>query len=115
MGFDLDLTLADTRAGIAAAFDVLAERLGVPIDSAAVVSRLGPPLEEELAYWLPAARIADSSSAFCGWASSPASGLWMSMMRMRLAFQGRELTSQWETKFVPPPTGRKINAHTHRQ
>ena len=64
MGFDLDLTLADTRAGIAAAFDLLAERLGVPIDSAAVVSRLGPPLEEELAYWLPAARIAEAAAFY---------------------------------------------------
>lgn len=53
MGFDLDLTLADTRAGIAAAFAVLSERLGVPIDADVVVSRLGPPLEVELAHWLP--------------------------------------------------------------
>ncbi|MGW0484707.1 HAD family hydrolase [Nonomuraea sp. NPDC003214] len=53
MGFDLDMTLADTRAGIAAVYDELSSRLGVPIDSALVVTRLGPPLEQELAYWLP--------------------------------------------------------------
>ncbi|WP_226900025.1 HAD family hydrolase [Nonomuraea phyllanthi] len=53
VGFDLDMTLADTRAGIAAVYDELSVRLGVPIDSAAVVSRLGPPLEMELANWLP--------------------------------------------------------------
>lgn len=53
VGFDLDLTLADTRAGIAAVYDEVASRLGVPIDSAEVVSRLGPPLEQELALWLP--------------------------------------------------------------
>ncbi|WP_248960768.1 HAD family hydrolase [Sphaerisporangium perillae] len=53
VGFDLDLTLADTRAGIAAVYDEVAHRLGVPIDSAAVIDRLGPPLEQELAHWLP--------------------------------------------------------------
>ncbi|WP_281284735.1 HAD family hydrolase [Nonomuraea mesophila] len=52
MGFDLDMTLADTRAGIAATYDELAVRLGVPFDSAAIVRRLGPPLEMELANWL---------------------------------------------------------------
>ncbi|WP_433246607.1 HAD family hydrolase [Streptosporangium sp. CA-135522] len=57
VGFDLDLTLADTRAGIAAVYDELASRIGVVIDSAAVVARLGPPLEWELANWLPAAEI----------------------------------------------------------
>ncbi|MFC4536685.1 HAD family hydrolase [Sphaerisporangium dianthi] len=57
VGFDLDLTLADTRAGIAAVYDEVARRLGVPIDTAAVIERLGPPLEQELAYWLPAEEI----------------------------------------------------------
>lgn len=53
VGFDLDLTLADTRAGIAAVYDEVARRLGVSIDSAVVIGRLGPPLEQELTYWLP--------------------------------------------------------------
>ncbi|GLW12886.1 hydrolase [Microtetraspora sp. NBRC 13810] len=57
MGFDLDLTLADTRAGITAAMEALALRLGVAIDPAVVVARLGPPLETELAHWLPAADV----------------------------------------------------------
>ncbi|TYB58945.1 HAD family hydrolase [Nonomuraea sp. PA05] len=57
VGFDLDMTLADTRAGIAAVYDELAVRLGVPFDSAAIVSRLGPPLEMELANWLPSAEV----------------------------------------------------------
>lgn len=47
------MTLADTRAGIAAVYDELAVRLGVPFDSQAIVTRLGPPLEVELANWLP--------------------------------------------------------------
>ncbi|MEU8361351.1 HAD family hydrolase [Nonomuraea sp. NPDC048882] len=57
VGFDLDMTLADTRSGIAAVFDELAVRLGVPFDSAAIVRRLGPPLEMELANWLPAEEV----------------------------------------------------------
>ncbi|MGP3919755.1 HAD family hydrolase [Nonomuraea sp. 10N515B] len=64
VGFDLDMTLADTRTGIAAVFDELSVRLGVPIDSAAVVSRLGPPLEVELANWLPAEEVAAAADLY---------------------------------------------------
>ena len=53
VGFDLDMTLIDTRPGIAAVWDALSAETGVPIDSAAAVSRLGPPLSEELALWFP--------------------------------------------------------------
>jgi len=60
VGFDLDMTLADTRAGIAAVYDELSTRLGVPIDSQMIVTRLGPPLEHELAHWLPAEAIMDA-------------------------------------------------------
>jgi phosphoglycolate phosphatase len=54
VGFDLDLTLADTRAAIGAVYAALAAETGVPIDTEAVVGRIGPPLEEELAHWFPA-------------------------------------------------------------
>jgi phosphoglycolate phosphatase len=54
VGFDLDMTLADTRRGIAAVYDALAAETGVFIDSALVCSRLGPPLDIELANWYPA-------------------------------------------------------------
>jgi phosphoglycolate phosphatase len=64
VGFDLDMTLADTREGIAAVYDELSVRLGVPIDSAAVVSRLGPPLEVELANWLPADEVAAAADLY---------------------------------------------------
>jgi phosphoglycolate phosphatase-like HAD superfamily hydrolase len=53
VGFDLDLTLADTRAGISAVYASLTAETGVPIDTDLVVRRIGPPLEEELAYWFP--------------------------------------------------------------
>ncbi|MEV0417635.1 HAD family hydrolase [Streptosporangium canum] len=64
VGFDLDMTLADTRAGIAAVYDELALRMGVFIDSAAVVARLGPPLEWELANWLPPEEIPAAVAVF---------------------------------------------------
>lgn len=64
MGFDLDLTLADTRSGIAAVYDEVSARLGVVIDSAVVITRLGPPLEHELARWLPAEAVPEAAALF---------------------------------------------------
>ncbi|MEV6326172.1 HAD family hydrolase [Streptomyces sp. NPDC051909] len=57
VGFDLDLTLLDTRPGIKAAFEAFSADVGVPIDADLVVSRLGPPLYQELAHWFPEDRI----------------------------------------------------------
>jgi phosphoglycolate phosphatase len=53
VGFDLDMTLIDPRPGVVETLRVLAEETGVPIDGALVASRLGPPLETELAHWYP--------------------------------------------------------------
>lgn len=49
VGFDLDMTLIDPRAGIVEVFDVLAAETGIPLDGRAFVTRLGPPLHHELA------------------------------------------------------------------
>ncbi|MQY09840.1 HAD family hydrolase [Actinomadura macrotermitis] len=57
VGFDLDLTLADTRTGIAAVYRALSAETGVPIDTDAVVRRIGPPLEVEIGYWFPPAEV----------------------------------------------------------
>ncbi|WP_030452160.1 HAD family hydrolase [Herbidospora cretacea] len=57
VGFDLDLTLADTRAAIAAVYEALVPSLSTPIDIDVAVSRIGWPLEDELAQWLPADEI----------------------------------------------------------
>lgn len=54
VGFDLDMTLVDSRPGIRACYEELAAETGVPIDAELAVSRLGPPLEHELAHWFPA-------------------------------------------------------------
>ncbi|NSC22391.1 HAD family hydrolase [Streptomyces albus subsp. chlorinus] len=53
VGFDLDMTLIDSRPGIHAAWRRLAEETGVHIDADLVVTRLGPPLVQEMAYWFP--------------------------------------------------------------
>ncbi|MDV9191234.1 HAD family hydrolase [Streptomyces sp. SR27] len=59
VGFDLDLTLIDTRPGIKAAFEAFSAQYGVPIDADLVVSRLGPPLEQEMAHWVPEEQVTD--------------------------------------------------------
>jgi phosphoglycolate phosphatase len=64
IGFDLDMTLIDSRPGIKAVYDRMAAETGVFIDSALAVTRLGPPLEEELAHWFPAARVAEMGERY---------------------------------------------------
>jgi phosphoglycolate phosphatase len=54
VGFDLDMTLIDSRPGIHATLLVLAAESGHHIDADVVIGRLGPPLEEEMAHWVPA-------------------------------------------------------------
>jgi phosphoglycolate phosphatase len=53
VGFDLDMTLVDSRPGIAAAYRALTARTGVYVDADLAVSRLGPPLRTELREWFP--------------------------------------------------------------
>lgn len=64
VGFDLDMTLIDSRPGIKAVYEVLAAETGVYIDTDLVVSRLGPPLAEEMSNWFPADAIAGAADRF---------------------------------------------------
>jgi phosphoglycolate phosphatase len=57
VGFDLDMTLINSRRAIMASFAGVAADTGVPIDPAAVDRRLGIKLEDELAYWFPADQV----------------------------------------------------------
>ncbi|OIJ69833.1 HAD family hydrolase [Streptomyces mangrovisoli] len=57
VGFDLDMTLIDSRPGIRAAYVELSARTGTYVDADLVVTRLGPPLTEELANWFPEERV----------------------------------------------------------
>jgi phosphoglycolate phosphatase len=54
VGFDLDLTLIDSRAAILAGWAEVARETGVRIDLDAVTRRLGVKLEDEAAHWFPA-------------------------------------------------------------
>lgn len=54
IGFDLDMTLIDSRPGIGAVYTALAAETGTHIDVELAISRLGPPLTWELAHWFPA-------------------------------------------------------------
>jgi phosphoglycolate phosphatase len=57
VGFDLDMTLVDSRPGVEASFDALNAELGTSIDGARLASRLGPTLEAEMAAYFPAPEI----------------------------------------------------------
>ena len=64
VGFDLDLTLLDTRPGIRATFLAFAEKYGVEVDADLVVTRLGPPLEHEMAHWVPAEQVTEMAARY---------------------------------------------------
>lgn len=64
VGFDLDMTLIDSRPGIAANYRELSARTGVPVDADLAVSRLGPPLRTEIAHWFPPDAVEDAVTTF---------------------------------------------------
>jgi phosphoglycolate phosphatase-like HAD superfamily hydrolase len=53
VGFDLDMTLIDSRRGILASFAELARETATAIDLEQVDRRLGIKLEDEVAFWFP--------------------------------------------------------------
>ncbi|KUN91347.1 HAD family hydrolase [Streptomyces caeruleatus] len=57
VGFDLDMTLIDSRPGIHACYKALSERTGTFIDADLAITRLGPPLADELINWFPADQV----------------------------------------------------------
>ncbi|MEU9784155.1 HAD family hydrolase [Streptomyces phaeochromogenes] len=57
VGFDLDMTLIDSRPGIHACYQALSARTGTYIDADLAITRLGPPLAEELVNWFPAEQV----------------------------------------------------------
>jgi phosphoglycolate phosphatase-like HAD superfamily hydrolase len=64
VGFDLDLTLVDSRTGIAAVFTEVGARTGVAVDGLAASRRLGPLLETEFELWYPPERVPEMVSLF---------------------------------------------------
>ncbi|WP_262061348.1 HAD family hydrolase [Streptomyces sp. STR69] len=66
VGFDLDMTLIDSRPGIHACYLALAERTGTYIDADLAITRLGPPLADELINWFPADQVPAMSDLYRG-------------------------------------------------
>lgn len=64
VGFDLDMTLVDSRPGIHAALVAFRAETGVPIDADAVITRLGPPIQVELAPFVSADALPDLVAQF---------------------------------------------------
>ena len=64
VGFDLDMTLIDSRPGIREAYRALTAKTGVWVDADLAVTRLGPPLRTELREWFPAEQIEDAVTTY---------------------------------------------------
>jgi phosphoglycolate phosphatase len=64
VGFDLDMTLIDSRPGIKAAYQALVAKTGVYVDVDLVVSRLGPPLRQEIGEWFPADQVEEATTTY---------------------------------------------------
>ena len=64
VGFDLDLTLIDSRSAILAAWVAVAAETGVHIGLDDVDARLGIKLEDEVAYWFPAAEQVSAAACY---------------------------------------------------
>ena len=64
VGFDLDMTLVDSRRGIRAALLALAAETARPIDAESIVAALGPPIGEALAPWFSPDELPDAVQRF---------------------------------------------------
>jgi phosphoglycolate phosphatase len=64
VGFDLDMTLIDSRPAIMAAFEAMSRDMSASVDLDAVDARLGIKLEDELAYWFPPEGVADAAGCY---------------------------------------------------
>ena len=64
VGFDLDLTLIDPRAAVVAVALQVAQEEGVEVDARLWASRLGPPLEVELAHWVAPERVLPAADRY---------------------------------------------------
>jgi len=64
VGFDLDMTLIDSRPGIREAYRALTAKTGVWVDADLAVSRLGPPLRTEMSQWFPPAEVEEAVTTY---------------------------------------------------
>src|SRR6204780_4640628 len=66
VGFDLDMTLINSRPAILASFDRTARDTSTAIDLEAVDRRLGIKLDDELAFWFPADQVDAAAGVYRG-------------------------------------------------
>jgi phosphoglycolate phosphatase len=67
VGFDLDMTLIDSRPGMLVAMNRLGEESGLPLDGVHFAANLGPPLDASLrGYGAPEERIPELITRFRG-------------------------------------------------
>src|SRR5580698_11096239 len=64
VGFDLDLTLIDSRRSILESFKVVADGTGVALDLDEIAARLGLKLEDELAHWFEPSEIDSAADLY---------------------------------------------------
>jgi phosphoglycolate phosphatase-like HAD superfamily hydrolase len=64
VGFDLDLTLIDSRASILESFRVVADKTGAALDLDEIAARLGLKLEDELAHWFASTEITGAAAIY---------------------------------------------------
>ncbi|HEY5361604.1 MAG TPA: HAD hydrolase-like protein [Streptosporangiaceae bacterium] len=64
VGFDLDLTLIDSRSAILTAWSEVAAETGVEVGLKAVEGRLGVKLEDEIPFWFPATQAEAVAAAY---------------------------------------------------
>ena len=64
VGFDLDMTLVDTRRGIELALRALAADTGRQIDVDSIVASLGPPVADALSPWFSAEELPGAVQLF---------------------------------------------------
>jgi phosphoglycolate phosphatase len=64
VGFDLDLTLIDSRSAIMAAWSEVVRETGVEIDLVAVARRLGVKLEDEIPFWFPVDQVESVAATY---------------------------------------------------
>jgi phosphoglycolate phosphatase len=64
VGFDLDLTLIDSRPAILATWTEVARETGAAIDLAAIDRRMGVKLEDEAAFWFPPDQVGPAAAVY---------------------------------------------------
>jgi phosphoglycolate phosphatase-like HAD superfamily hydrolase len=64
VGFDLDMTLIDSRRAILVSFAEVGSEMSTAIDLAAVDRRLGIKLDDELAFWFPPDQVTAAAECY---------------------------------------------------